>query len=56
MKLEATENLKLQYVNNIHTRTSQINNIHASDIELAEKITQILNMYEKTPTHLRENL
>ena len=37
MKLEATENLKLQYVNNIHTPTSQINNIHASDIELAEK-------------------
>ena len=53
--MKATENLKLQYVNNIHTPTPQINNIHASDIELAEKITQILNIYEKTPKYLREN-
>ena len=45
MKLEKTENLKLQYVSNIHTTTSQINNIHESDTELAEKITQILSIY-----------
>ena len=44
MKLEETENLKLQYVNNI--TTSQINNIHDSDTELSEKITEILNIYE----------
>ena len=49
MKLEDTENLKLQYVNNIQTTTLQINNIDDSDSELAEKITQILNIYEKNP-------
>ena len=49
MKLEETENLKLQYLNNIQTNTSQINNIHDSDTQLAEKITQILNIYEKNP-------
>ena len=38
MKLEQTENLKLQYVNNIQTTTSQINNTHDSDTELAEKL------------------
>ena len=37
MKLEETENLKLQYVNNIHTTTSQINNILESDTERVEK-------------------
>ena len=37
MKLEETENLKLQYVNNIHTNTSQINNILESDTERVEK-------------------
>ena len=41
MKLEETENLKSQYVNNINTTTSQMNNFHDSDTELAEKITQI---------------
>ena len=40
MKLEETENCKLQYVNNIQTTNSQINYIHDSD-------TQILNIYEK---------
>ena len=45
MKLEETENLKLQYVNNIQTTTTQINNIHNSDIELSEN----LNIYEKNP-------
>ena len=44
MKLEETENIKLQFVNNIQTTTSQINHIHDSDTELAEKITQILNI------------
>ena len=47
MKLEETENLKLQYVNNIQTTTSQINNINESDTELSEKITDISNIYEK---------
>ena len=55
MKLEVTENLKLQYVNNIQTTTSQINNVHDSDTELAEKINQILNMYEKNLIFLNEN-
>ena len=41
MKLEETENLKLQYVNNIQTTTSQKNNIHDSDTELSGKITEI---------------
>ena len=49
MKLEETENLKLQYVNSIHTTISQINKVHDSDTELAEKITQNLNIYEKNP-------
>ena len=49
MKLEKTENLKLQYVNNIQTTTTQINNIHNSDTDLSEKITKILNIYEKNP-------
>ena len=35
MKLEETENLKLQYVNNIQTPTSQINNINFSDTDLS---------------------
>ena len=50
MKLEETENLKLQYLNYIQTITSQINHIHDSDTELAEKITQILNIYRKFRT------
>ena len=49
IKLEETENLKLQYVNNIQTTTSQINNVHDFDTELSEKITEILNIYEKNP-------
>ena len=49
MKLEETENLKLQYVNRIETNTTQINNIHDSDVDLTEKITEILNIYEKNP-------
>ena len=49
MKLEETENLKLQYVNRIDTNTTNINNIQESDIDLVEKITEILNIYEKHP-------
>ena len=49
IKLEETENLKLQYVNNIQTTTTQINNSHNSDTDLSEKITEILNIYEKNP-------
>ena len=49
MKLEEMEKLKLQNVNNIQTTTSQINNINDSDTELFEKITEILNIYEKNP-------
>ena len=47
MKLEETENLKLQYVNNIQTSTTQINKIHNSDTDLSEKITEFLNIYEQ---------
>ena len=49
MKLEETENLKLQYVNNIQTNTSPINNINESDTDISEKITNILNIYEQKP-------
>ena len=37
IKLEETESLKLQYVNRIETNTTQINNIHDSDVDLTEK-------------------
>ena len=47
MKLEETENLKLQYVNRIETNTTHIHNIQESDIDPTEKITEILNIYEK---------
>ena len=49
MKLEETENLKLQYFNRIETNTIHINNIHDSDVDLTEKITEVLNIYEKNP-------
>ena len=49
MKLEETENVKLQYVNRIETNTTSINNIQESDTDLVEKITEILNIYEKHP-------
>ena len=49
VKLEETENLKLQYVNRIETNTTHINNIQDSDVDLTEKITEILNIYEKNP-------
>ena len=47
MKLEKTEKLKLQYVNNNQTTTTQINNIHNSETDLSEKTTEISNTYEK---------
>ena len=49
MKLEETKNLKLQYVNRIETNTTHINNIQDSDVDQSEKITEILNTYEKNP-------
>ena len=49
MKIEETENLKLQYVNRIEINTTHINNIQESDTDLIEKITEILNIYEKHP-------
>ena len=49
MKLEETENLKLQYVNKIETTPTTINNIQESETDLVEKITEILNIYEKNP-------
>ena len=49
MNFEETENLKLQYVNRIETNTTHINNIQESDTDLVEKITEILNVYEKHP-------
>ena len=48
MKLEETENLKLQYVNRIETNTTHINNVQESDTELRHQI-QILNIYERNP-------
>ena len=48
MKLEETENPKLQYVNNIQTLNSQINKIHDCDRELSDKITDILQSTRKT--------
>ena len=47
MKLEETENFKLQYVNRIETNTTHINIIQESDVELSEKIT--IRIYEKNP-------
>ena len=49
MKLKETENLKLQYVNRIETNTTHVNNIQESDTDLIEKITEILNIYERHP-------
>ena len=49
MKLEETENLKLQYVNRIKTNTTHIDNIHDSDVDLTEKVTEILKINEKNP-------
>ena len=48
MKLEETENLKLQFVNNIQTTTSQINNINESDTELSKKLLTFRTSTRKT--------
>ena len=55
MKLEETENLKLQYFNNIQTTTTQINNIHNSDTDSSEKSTEILNIYMRKTQILKVN-
>ena len=47
MKLQETDNLKLQYVKIIQTNSTHINNKHDSDVDSSEKITEILNIYEK---------
>ena len=47
MKLEEIENLKIRYVNNFQTTTTQINIKHNSDTDISEKITEILNIYDK---------
>ena len=49
MKLEETENLKLQYVNRIETNTTHINIIQESDTDLVETITGIINIYDRKP-------
>ena len=49
IKLEETENLNLQYVNRIETNTTHVNNIQEPDTDLIEKITEILNIYERNP-------
>ena len=49
MILEETKNLKLQYVNNIQTTTTQRRDINDSDTDLFQKITEVLNIYEKNP-------
>ena len=49
MKLEETENLKLQNVNRFETNTTQIYNIQDSDVDLSEKITEVLYTYGKNP-------
>ena len=49
MKLEETENLKLQYVNRIETTPTNINNIQESETDLVEKITEILKYLRKEP-------
>ena len=55
IKLKETENLKLQYVNRIETNTTHINNIQESDTDLIEKITEVLNIYEKNIQTLKAN-
>ena len=49
MKLEETENPKLQYVSRIETKTTHINYTQDSYVDLSDKITEILNIYEKNP-------
>ena len=50
MKIEVTEKLKLKLVNKNQTKISFIKNYSDSGNELAENISQILNIYEKSLT------
>ena len=56
IKLEETENLKLQYVTIIQKTTKQINNINNSDTDLSKKITEILNIYEKNTNFKKKTI
>ena len=59
MKLEETENLKLQYVNKIETTSTNSNNIQESETDLVEKITEYSIFMKRTQTskanHLSKN-
>ena len=59
MKLEETENLKLQYVNRIETASTNINNIQESDTDLVEKSLKYSIFTKNTQTlkanHLSKN-
>ena len=49
MRIEEADGLKLQYVSNIQTTALHINNVQDSDIEIAEKFSQTLNISAKDP-------
>ena len=51
MKVEETENLKLQYIENCQTTTSNITHVEDSDNELAEKSEKL----KKKTKVLKEN-
>ena len=59
MKLEETEDLKLQYVNRIETASTNINNIQESDTDLVEKSLKYSIFTKNTQTlkanHLSKN-
>ena len=50
MKLEETENLKLQYVTTIQTISPKMINTQILDRKLAEKKFKYIKIYEKNPT------
>ena len=54
IKLEETENLKVQYVNRIETNTTHRNNIQYSDVEQTEKITLFIPISKVN--HLSKNV
>ena len=47
MKLEEREKVKLQYINNIQSTTSELNHIHYSDAELDEKNSSNINYLQE---------
>ena len=47
MKLEEREKVKLQYINNIQSTTSELNHIHYSDTELDEKNSSNINYLQE---------